>query len=37
MAEYIVEFKERGDSIGGTFTCVIRNVPSGLGEPVILR
>ena len=22
------------DSIGGTVTCVIRNVPSGLGEPV---
>ena len=22
------------DSIGGTVTCVIRNVPAGLGEPV---
>jgi chorismate synthase len=34
MAEYIGEFKEQQDSIGGTVTCVIRNVPSGLGEPV---
>ena len=34
MAEYIAEFKEREDSIGGAATCVIRNVPSGLGEPV---
>ncbi|KAI1139924.1 chorismate synthase [Hypoxylon sp. FL0543] len=33
MAEYIGEFKERNDSIGGTVTCVIKNVPSGLGEP----
>ncbi|KAI0007996.1 chorismate synthase [Xylariaceae sp. FL0662B] len=33
MAEYIAGFKERNDSIGGTVTCVIRNLPSGLGEP----
>ncbi|KAI0014940.1 chorismate synthase [Xylariomycetidae sp. FL0641] len=33
MAEYIAKFKENNDSIGGTVTCVIRNVPSGLGEP----
>lgn len=33
MAEYIAEFRDRKDSIGGTVTCVIRNVPSGLGEP----
>jgi len=25
--------KEAKDSIGGTVTCVIRNVPRGLGEP----
>merc|ERR1711939_169412 len=30
----IAEFRDREDSIGGTVTCVIRNVPSGLGEPV---
>ncbi len=34
MAEYIADFRDRKDSIGGTVTCVIRNVPSGLGEPV---
>lgn len=33
MAQEIAAFKEREDSIGGTVTCVIRNVPSGLGEP----
>jgi chorismate synthase len=25
--------KEAKDSVGGTVTCVIRNVPTGLGEP----
>lgn len=30
----IIRAKETQDSIGGTVTCVIRNVPSGLGEPV---
>ena len=25
--------KQKNDSIGGTVTCVIRNVPIGLGEP----
>jgi len=33
MAEYIAGFRDRSDSIGGTVTCVIRNAPSGLGEP----
>lgn len=33
MADLIAEYKEREDSIGGTVTCVIKNVPSGLGEP----
>ncbi|KAI5864064.1 chorismate synthase [Durotheca rogersii] len=33
MEALIAEFKARDDSIGGTVTCVIRNVPSGLGEP----
>jgi chorismate synthase len=33
MAECIAEYRDRQDSIGGTVTCVIRNVPSGLGEP----
>ena len=34
MAEYIAEYRDRQDSIGGTVTCVLKNVPSGLGEPV---
>ena len=33
MEELIAEFRDRKDSIGGTVTCVIRNCPSGLGEP----
>ncbi|KAH0543622.1 bifunctional chorismate synthase/riboflavin reductase [NAD(P)H] aro2 [Glutinoglossum americanum] len=34
MAEAIADYRDRKDSIGGTVTCVIRNVPTGLGEPV---
>jgi chorismate synthase len=30
----IIRAKEGQDSIGGTITCVLRNVPAGLGEPV---
>ncbi|KAG9242496.1 chorismate synthase-like protein [Calycina marina] len=33
MARKIEEFRDKNDSIGGTVTCVIRNVPSGIGEP----
>jgi len=33
METLVKQFKERQDSIGGTITCVIRNVPPGLGEP----
>ena len=33
MEELIADFRDRHDSIGGTTTCVIRNCPSGLGEP----
>ncbi|KAL4401471.1 bifunctional chorismate synthase/riboflavin reductase [NAD(P)H] Aro2 [Malassezia pachydermatis] len=33
MRERIMAAKEKNDSIGGTVTCVIRNVPVGLGEP----
>lgn len=33
MEEVIADFRDRQDSIGGTVTCVIRNCPSGLGEP----
>ncbi|KIK66169.1 hypothetical protein GYMLUDRAFT_93926 [Collybiopsis luxurians FD-317 M1] len=33
MTQRIIRAKEASDSIGGIVTCVIRNVPSGLGEP----
>jgi chorismate synthase len=33
MATLIAEYRDKKDSIGGTVTCVIRNVPVGLGEP----
>ena len=34
MEALIKEIKKQGDTIGGTITCVIQNVPIGLGEPV---
>jgi len=34
MEAYIKEIKKQGDTVGGTITCVIQNVPVGLGEPV---
>lgn len=33
MEDLIAAFRDRADSIGGTVTCVIKNAPSGLGEP----
>jgi chorismate synthase len=34
MTQRIIRAKDAQDSIGGTVVCVIRGVPSGLGEPV---
>ena len=34
MEAYITEIKKQGDTVGGTITCVLQNVPIGLGEPV---
>jgi chorismate synthase len=34
MTQRIIRAKSASDSIGGTVTCVIRGLPSGLGEPV---
>ncbi|UUC44986.1 chorismate synthase [Flavobacterium cerinum] len=34
MEAYIKEIRKAGDTVGGTVTCVIQNVPIGLGEPV---
>ena len=37
MEELIRIVKKEGDTIGGTITCVLQNVPIGLGEPVFDR
>ncbi|WP_431121252.1 chorismate synthase [Flagellimonas flava] len=34
MEDYIKSIKKEGDTIGGVVSCVIQNVPIGLGEPV---
>ena len=33
MEELISKVKLEGDTVGGTITCVIKNCPTGLGEP----
>ena len=37
MIEKIREIRKEGDTIGGTVSCIIKNVPVGLGEPVFDR
>lgn len=37
MSEQILAARADNDSIGGTLTCVCRNVPAGLGEPAFDR
>jgi chorismate synthase len=32
--EHIMKIKKAGDTVGGIITCVIKNVPAGLGDPV---
>ena len=34
METYIKQVRKDGDTVGGVVTCVARNVPVGLGEPV---
>lgn len=34
METYIKEVRGKGDTVGGIVSCVIKNVPIGLGEPV---
>ena len=34
METFIKQIRKDGDTVGGTITCVIQNVPVGLGEPV---
>ena len=33
MEEYVMALKEKGDTVGGIVTCVIKGCPVGLGEP----
>ena len=33
MEDLVGKLRDEGDSIGGTVTCICRNVPPGLGEP----
>ena len=34
MENYIKKIRMQGDTVGGTITCILQNVPIGLGEPV---
>ncbi len=34
MIDKVKEIRKAGDTIGGTITCVAKNVPVGLGEPI---
>ncbi len=34
MLELIQEVQQEGDTLGGVITCIVRDVPVGLGEPV---
>ncbi len=34
MEAFIKQIRKEGDTVGGTVTCVLQNVPIGLGEPV---
>ena len=34
METYIKQIRKEGDTVGGVVSCVIKNVPVGLGEPV---
>lgn len=33
MENYIKQIRKEGDTVGGIITCIIKNVPVGLGEP----
>ena len=37
MEEKILSIKKQGDSLGGVITCVVKNVPIGIGEPIFDR
>jgi chorismate synthase len=37
MEDYIKEIRKQGDTVGGMISCVIENMPVGLGEPVFKK
>lgn len=37
MIDKIKNIRKQGDTIGGTITCVVQNVPLGLGEPIFSK
>lgn len=37
IEEHILDLKNKGDSVGGKISCIIRNCPRGLGEPVFSK
>ena len=34
MQNMILHYKQKKDSVGGVISCIVKNVPEGLGEPV---
>ena len=34
MIAYVSQIKKEGDTVGGVISCVLQNVPAGLGEPI---
>lgn len=34
MEDFISQIKDEGDTVGGIISCVVKNVPVGLGEPI---
>ena len=34
MESFLAELKAKGDTTGGIISCIIKNVPAGIGEPV---
>ena len=37
MINKIKEIRKQGDTIGGTISCVAKNIPVGLGEPIFYK
>ncbi|CAI8312434.1 MAG: Chorismate synthase [Flavobacterium sp. SCGC AAA160-P02] len=37
MIDKIKEIRKQGDTIGGTISCVVQNMPVGLGEPIFKK